>query len=331
MSDINKNSNLANLDKDDDEFKCPISQEVMRDPVSLACGHTFDRVSISEWLSANKLCPTCRKQIENEKSLSTNWLIKNLIEKETGFFETRFCFIFFIKKQQCDDYKQFYFNEAKVNQDKSDDEASSVSHLKSHALERDEKLLSKRPNTSQSKFWFSETSFKTCFYNFVKNLVKLVTAPAVSTTAPAATITTTTAINYNDGSVYNGGVLNGNKHGHGEFVWGELSDWPGDRYVGDYHNDQQHGRGKYFHANGDTYEGEWFEHKKHGEGVYLHANGCKYVGQWSRGNKHGFGVFTWGNGTQWHGDKYEGFYENDVITGYGTYTYANGNKYVYYI
>ena len=155
MSDISKNSNLADLDKDDDEFKCPISQEVMRDPVSLACGHTFDRVSINEWLSVSKLCPTCRKQIENEKSLSTNWLIKNLIEKETGFVWDKILFHFFlIKKHLCDDSKKFYFNEAKVNQNKVDGEASSVSQTKSHALDRHKKLLSKRPNTSQSRFWF---------------------------------------------------------------------------------------------------------------------------------------------------------------------------------
>ncbi len=104
MSDINKNSNFADLDKDDDEFKCPISQEVMQDPVSLACGHTFDSVSINEWLSVRKLCPTCRKQIENEKSLSTNWLIKNLIEKETGFVWDKILFHFYFrKKHQCDD------------------------------------------------------------------------------------------------------------------------------------------------------------------------------------------------------------------------------------
>ena len=30
-------------------FFCPITQEAMNDPVSLACGHTFDRAAVVQW------------------------------------------------------------------------------------------------------------------------------------------------------------------------------------------------------------------------------------------------------------------------------------------
>ena len=62
-----------------EEFLCPISQSIMQNPVSLQCGHTFDRVGLENWLKINKVCPTCRKNIS--ESLSVNWSLKSLIEK----------------------------------------------------------------------------------------------------------------------------------------------------------------------------------------------------------------------------------------------------------
>ncbi|KAK6124442.1 hypothetical protein DH2020_041819 [Rehmannia glutinosa] len=41
-----------------DDFKCPISLEIMSDPVILSSGHTFDRASIQRWLDAgHRTCP----------------------------------------------------------------------------------------------------------------------------------------------------------------------------------------------------------------------------------------------------------------------------------
>lgn len=39
-------------------FACPISMELMQDPVMVATGHTYDRSSITRWLAqGNKTCP----------------------------------------------------------------------------------------------------------------------------------------------------------------------------------------------------------------------------------------------------------------------------------
>lgn len=39
-------------------FTCPISMELMQDPVMVATGHTYDRSSITRWLAqGNKTCP----------------------------------------------------------------------------------------------------------------------------------------------------------------------------------------------------------------------------------------------------------------------------------
>jgi len=61
------------------EFKCPISFEIMEDPVITKCSHTFDRASIITWLSRNPLCPICRNRIEIS-DLVPNRSLKSLIQ-----------------------------------------------------------------------------------------------------------------------------------------------------------------------------------------------------------------------------------------------------------
>ena len=46
------------------DFICPISMEIMEDPISASCGHIFDRKSIEAWLNEQNTCPICRKIID---------------------------------------------------------------------------------------------------------------------------------------------------------------------------------------------------------------------------------------------------------------------------
>jgi len=51
-----------------DCFLCPITREIMTDPVTLAtdCGHAFDRASARDCLSKGyKACPVCRRPLRN--------------------------------------------------------------------------------------------------------------------------------------------------------------------------------------------------------------------------------------------------------------------------
>ncbi|KAL6983671.1 hypothetical protein U1Q18_017050 [Sarracenia purpurea var. burkii] len=59
-----------------DDFRCPISLEIMSDPVTIPTGHTYDRSSILKWFEAGN--PTCPKT--GEKLTSTN-LVPNLALK----------------------------------------------------------------------------------------------------------------------------------------------------------------------------------------------------------------------------------------------------------
>ncbi|XP_072954720.1 U-box domain-containing protein 8 [Typha angustifolia] len=67
-----------------DDFRCPISLEVMTDPVILSSGHTFDRASIQRWLdSGNRTCPVTKLPLPPSPSLIPNHALRSLISHFT--------------------------------------------------------------------------------------------------------------------------------------------------------------------------------------------------------------------------------------------------------
>ncbi|TXG56326.1 hypothetical protein EZV62_017639 [Acer yangbiense] len=63
-----------------DDFKCPISLETMKDPVTLSTGHTYDRVSILKWFRAgNSTCPKTGEKLKS-KELVSNLVLKSIIQ-----------------------------------------------------------------------------------------------------------------------------------------------------------------------------------------------------------------------------------------------------------
>ncbi|CAK9186702.1 unnamed protein product [Ilex paraguariensis] len=67
-----------------DDFKCPISLEIMSDPVILSSGHTFDRSSIQQWLDAgHRTCPITKLPLSEPPSLIPNHALRSLISNYT--------------------------------------------------------------------------------------------------------------------------------------------------------------------------------------------------------------------------------------------------------
>ncbi|XP_027160088.1 U-box domain-containing protein 8 [Coffea eugenioides] len=67
-----------------DDFKCPISLEIMSDPVILSSGHTFDRSSIQRWLDAgHRTCPITKLPLSEPPSLIPNHALRSLISSYT--------------------------------------------------------------------------------------------------------------------------------------------------------------------------------------------------------------------------------------------------------
>jgi hypothetical protein len=62
-----------------EHFLCPITQEIMTDPVLTCDGHTYERASIAEWLQTHSTAPITGAELEN-KALIPNHLVRSQIK-----------------------------------------------------------------------------------------------------------------------------------------------------------------------------------------------------------------------------------------------------------
>ncbi|CAK9157551.1 unnamed protein product [Ilex paraguariensis] len=81
-----------------DDFLCPISLELMRDPVIVATGQTYERSYIQRWIDCgNTTCPKTQQKLQNLtltpnyvlRSLITQWCTKHNIEQPTALMNGR--------------------------------------------------------------------------------------------------------------------------------------------------------------------------------------------------------------------------------------------------
>lgn len=65
-------------------FICPISLQIMKDPVTVVTGITYDRDSIECWLSknpnSNALCPVTKLHVSRDSDLTPNHTLRHLIQ-----------------------------------------------------------------------------------------------------------------------------------------------------------------------------------------------------------------------------------------------------------
>ncbi|GKU90193.1 hypothetical protein SLEP1_g4221 [Rubroshorea leprosula] len=80
------------------DFLCPISLELMRDPVIVATGQTYERSYIQRWIDCGNLtCPKTQQKLDNLtltsnyvlRSLISQWCAKHNIEQPTGLINGR--------------------------------------------------------------------------------------------------------------------------------------------------------------------------------------------------------------------------------------------------
>lgn len=78
------NKSLEEMKKPDalaipDDFRCPISLELMRDPVIVSTGQTYERSFIQRWIDCgNRTCPKTQQKLEN-LTLTPNYVLRSLI------------------------------------------------------------------------------------------------------------------------------------------------------------------------------------------------------------------------------------------------------------
>ncbi|XP_002526006.2 U-box domain-containing protein 11 [Ricinus communis] len=78
------NKNMEDLKKPDapaipDDFLCPIALEIMRDPVIVATGQTYERSYIQRWIdTGNTTCPKTQQKLEH-LTLTPNYVLRSVI------------------------------------------------------------------------------------------------------------------------------------------------------------------------------------------------------------------------------------------------------------
>ena len=80
---INKKKERIKLKNEEDipqNYICPISYEIMIDPVITPYGISYDRESIEKWLTKNDLDPIAHQKL-NKNMLIPNYALKSLIEE----------------------------------------------------------------------------------------------------------------------------------------------------------------------------------------------------------------------------------------------------------
>jgi hypothetical protein len=77
------------VSKIEKELVCPISLEIMSNPVNTACGHSFENEELISWIQKREFCPVCNQKI-NEREIFPNFSLKSLIEKEVRKLKNEF-------------------------------------------------------------------------------------------------------------------------------------------------------------------------------------------------------------------------------------------------
>ena len=79
--------------------------------------------------------------------------------------------------------------------------------------------------------------------------------------------------------------------------FGTLTQSSGDKYVGEFKDNQRNGQGTFTFAEGSKYVGEYKDDKRNGQGTFTYAEGSKYVGEFKDGNRNGQGIYYLSNGS----------------------------------
>ena len=123
-------------------------------------------------------------------------------------------------------------------------------------------------------------------------------------------------VEFFDGRSFEGRLEAGRKVGRGTYIWSN-----GQRYTGNWRDDQPDGDGEWTSATGDRYVGGFMAGKRVGQGRMVYADKTEYSGSWVNDRPSGQGIFKFVNG-----DVYDGQFDAGEQSGTGTLTHRNGDR-----
>lgn len=138
---------------------------------------------------------------------------------------------------------------------------------------------------------------------------------------PNAAVLDRPTVDLENGIVYTGQWKGRKKHGKGKQVWSDgayyVGEWKEGRACGELDRmfclDKPSGSGSFQHADGDRYSGNWENDQANGYGVLKHKDGSMYVewtslkidlryeGHWKDDIQHGEAKETWADGSRFEG------------------------------
>ena len=116
-----------------------------------------------------------------------------------------------------------------------------------------------------------------------------------------------------------GGIFEGHLVSHKANGFGCCT-WPnGDKYIGEWKNDEKEGKGCYIWGDGAYYIGDYKLNLPSGKGEYRYSNGDKFCGTHKKDSKEGYGEYTYKNG-----DIFKGYYKKGKQNGEGVFILKDG-------
>ena len=122
-------------------------------------------------------------------------------------------------------------------------------------------------------------------------------------------------INFPDGTIYTGTVINNELTGEGKYIFED-----GSTYEGSVLNGLRHGKGTFKSKDGIYYEGEWENGLKHGKGKTIIGN-MELEGEWVNDIINGKCRIKWKSG-----NLFDGKLENNKMNGNGYMVWKNKNE-----
>ncbi|XP_067248960.1 E3 ubiquitin/ISG15 ligase TRIM25-like isoform X2 [Chanodichthys erythropterus] len=76
----------ARISVDQDEFRCPVCLDLLKDPVAIPCGHSYCKICITGcWDQEDEVrvysCPQCRQTFSPRPALAKNTILAEMVEK----------------------------------------------------------------------------------------------------------------------------------------------------------------------------------------------------------------------------------------------------------
>ncbi|CAD8087078.1 unnamed protein product [Paramecium primaurelia] len=115
-------------------------------------------------------------------------------------------------------------------------------------------------------------------------------------------------LEFPNGAIYEGSVLDGKRHGKGIYTWKD-----GTKYEGQFENDQINGFGIMEYADSKKYKGEWVNGEMEGFGNFIWPNSEEYKGFYKQSKKNGFGVFKYSSGITYFGEFVNGLNHGTAV------------------